>query len=214
MVHLFIHLLIHANYEDKEWNGIILKRGQFATGLNALNRDTGISIQSTRTLLKKLEFTKEIIVNSTNKYSIITICKYNDYQIESSGTNKQLTNNQQTTNKQLTTTKEYKEYKEDNKEISSWRKDFSIYQKECADEFTRLAKDQSFLKKLKLYNANVDIMKSLQKLFDDYWNTEEGWINKKKSKVSKINWATTISNTIKFHKVYYTKQEIAEMEQR
>jgi len=105
MVHLFIHLLIHANYEDKEWNGIILKRGQFATGLNALNRDTGISIQSTRTLLKKLELTKEIVVNSTNKYSVITICKYNDYQIESNGTNKQLTIYPQTNNKQLTTFK-------------------------------------------------------------------------------------------------------------
>lgn len=104
------------------------------------------------------------------------------------------------------------EIKEDN--IYAWRNDFSVYQRECAEEFTRLSKDEIFLEKLKMYNSGVDIMKSLQKLYDDYWNTEEGWINKKKSKVNKINWATTISNTIKFHKVYYTKQELAEMERR
>lgn len=113
MVHLFIHLLINANFEDKGWNGIVIKRGQFVTGLLSIHNATGISIQSTRTLLKKLEKTKEIIVKSTNKYSIITICKYDDYQFENDDTNKQLTNNQQTTNKQLTTTKEIEEIKKE-----------------------------------------------------------------------------------------------------
>lgn len=102
--------------------------------------------------------------------------------------------------------KERKEKKIIN-DIPIWKKDFSAYQKECSEEFTRLSTDKIFLEKLKTYNPDVNILKSLQKLYDDYWNTEEGWINKKKSKVNKINWATTISNTIKFHKVYLTKQE-------
>ena len=102
MVHLFIYLLINANHQDGEWQGVKLKRGQILTGLNSLNHATKISIQTLRTCLKRLEKTKEINIQSTNKYSIITICKYDDYQQDqqttNKQTNKQLTSNQQTTN--------------------------------------------------------------------------------------------------------------------
>jgi hypothetical protein len=113
MVHLFIYLLINANNKDGEWRGISIKRGQILTGLNSLNKNTKISIQTLRTCLKRLENTKEINIKSTNKYSIITICKYDDYQIDQQAdntqTNKQLTINQQTTNNK----QEYKEGKEE-----------------------------------------------------------------------------------------------------
>jgi hypothetical protein len=65
-----------------------------------------------RTALKKLENTNEIIIKSTNKFTLITICKYCDYQSTENDVqqtnNKQITNKQQTNNKQITTTKEYK----------------------------------------------------------------------------------------------------------
>jgi len=112
MVHLFIHCLIKANHESKMWQGENIEIGSFVTSLQKLSIDTGISIQTIRTCLKKLEKTNEIIIKSTNKLTKISVCKYESYQLESETTNKQLTNNQQTTNKQLTTTKEYKEYKE------------------------------------------------------------------------------------------------------
>lgn len=67
---------------------------------------TGISEQSIRTALTKLKSTSEITIQPTNKFSIITICKYEDYQRRESSTgqhinqqtNQQLTNNQPTTN--------------------------------------------------------------------------------------------------------------------
>ena len=71
-----------------------------------------MSLQVVRTLLKKFELTNEIIVKSTNKFTMLTICKYECYQDESNTTNKQLTNKQQTTNKQLTTNKNEKNNKE------------------------------------------------------------------------------------------------------
>ena len=116
MVHLFIYLLINANHQDGEWRGIIVKRGQILTGLNSLNESTKISVQTLRTCLKRLEKTKEINIQSTNKYSIITICKYDDYQSEQQTTNKQtnkrLTNKQQTTNNKQECKEEQEEKEE------------------------------------------------------------------------------------------------------
>ena len=80
MVHLFIYLLINANHEDGNWRGISIKRGQIITGRNSLSENTGISSQTIRTCLSRLKSTNEITIKSTNKYSIITITKYDDYQ--------------------------------------------------------------------------------------------------------------------------------------
>ena len=112
MVHLFIYLLINANHQDGEWRGVMIKRGQILTGLNSLNQSTKISIQTLRTCLKRLEKTREINIQVTNKYSIITICKYDDYQMDQQATNKQ-PNKQLTFNQQATNNKqEEKEEKE------------------------------------------------------------------------------------------------------
>ena len=107
MVHLFIHLLLSANHEKGEWQGYILERGQLITGRLSLSENTGISQQTVRTCLTRLKSTNEITIKSTNKFSIITIVNYNQYQDKKEkSTNKstsKLTNNQPTTNQQLTT---------------------------------------------------------------------------------------------------------------
>lgn len=102
-VHLFMFMLLKANHKDGKWQGIEVKRGQFISSLGNISSATGISNQTIRTILKKLEKTNEIELKSTNKFTVITICKYDCYQDENDETNKPLTNNQQTTNKQLTT---------------------------------------------------------------------------------------------------------------
>lgn len=76
---LFLHLLLMSNYKDKNWKGITIKRGEFITSLESLTK-SGLSISQIRTSLKKLEKTKEINVITTNKNSIISVIKYNDYQ--------------------------------------------------------------------------------------------------------------------------------------
>ncbi len=117
MVSLFIHLLLLANYEDKEWHGVTIKRGQLVTGRVALAKIVGISEQQVRTCLARLQDTGEISLKSTNKFTIITICKFDSYQqnekAEQPTNNQQITNNQPTNNQQITTPKESKEIKKE-----------------------------------------------------------------------------------------------------
>ena len=107
-VHLFMYMLLKANHKDGKWQGIEVKRGQFISSLSNISNATGISIQTIRTIFKKLEKTNEIEVKSTSQFTIVTILKYDCYQDENDNTNKPLTNNQQATNKQLTTNKNEK----------------------------------------------------------------------------------------------------------
>lgn len=121
---IFIHCLLRANHTDTNWRGIELKRGQFVTSLKHLAEENGISVQTLRTHLKRLKSTRELTIKSTNKNSIITVCKYESYQSEKSEANtqtntqanKQLTSNQQATNIQLTTDKNDKNNKNVNNE--------------------------------------------------------------------------------------------------
>lgn len=113
MVHLFMHLILSANNSDGSWQGREVKRGQLITGLHSLNKATGISIQTLRTCLKRLQNSHEINIQSTKLNSLITICKYDDYNDKYQQANKQSTNDQQTSNKRSTTNKNDKEYKED-----------------------------------------------------------------------------------------------------
>jgi hypothetical protein len=101
---LFIHCLLKANWEDKNWRGIDVKRGSFVTSYDSLSKETKLTIQQIRTSIFKLTKTQEINIQTTNKFTLLTIVKYEDYQsLETKPTHKQQTNNKQT-NKQITTT--------------------------------------------------------------------------------------------------------------
>ena len=118
MVALFIHLLLSANFEDNKWHGITIKRGQFVTSLNKLSEESGISVRSIRTCLARLKETQEITEQVTNKYRIITICKWYIYQGNNLSDDKQATSKRQTTDNQTTTNKEYKNIEEYNSSSS------------------------------------------------------------------------------------------------
>jgi DNA-binding transcriptional MerR regulator len=137
-VHLFLYLVLKANHKDSFWQGHEVKRGQFITSFGKISTDTNISLQTIRTLLKKFENTNEINIQTTNKFTTITICKYDSYQTENEETNTQLTNKQQTTNNQLTTNKNDK----NNKELlftDFWKVyDKSVDRKKCLEKFIKL----------------------------------------------------------------------------
>jgi len=80
MVQVFLYLVLAANHEDGRWQGVEVKRGQLITGRKTLSEKTGISEKAIRTCLNKLELTGEITKKTASKFSIITICKYNEYQ--------------------------------------------------------------------------------------------------------------------------------------
>tara|TARA_R110001592_G_scaffold357067_1_gene659748 strand:- start:2251 stop:3432 length:1182 start_codon:yes stop_codon:yes gene_type:complete len=109
---IFYHFLLKANFQEKNWNGKLIKRGQFVTSNNTLGMELGWSIQTVRTYVSKLEKYKEITKLSTTNYTLITVCNYEHYAScnnkTKASTNIMLTEHQQSTNKQVTTTKERK----------------------------------------------------------------------------------------------------------
>lgn len=109
-VALWVDLLLNANWEEKQWHDITVHRGELITSYANLAKNTGLSVQNVRTIIGNL-LAQELTCKSTNKYTLINIIKWEEYQCEEEKPTSTLTNNQQTTNKQLTTTKEYKEYK-------------------------------------------------------------------------------------------------------
>src|SRR5690606_24237449 len=78
---LFIYLLCAANHEEKDWKGKVnVDKGQLVTSIDGLAKETGLSPQQIRRSLGKLTATGEITKKSTNYFSVITICKYKEYQ--------------------------------------------------------------------------------------------------------------------------------------
>ena len=124
MVAIWIHLLLKANWCDKKWRGITIKRGQLITSRTRLADEVGTSEQQTRTCLERLQSSCEITCEATNRYTIITICNYESYQnvkdmeqpaeqpAKTPTSNQQATNKQPTRNQQATTPIEYIEGEE------------------------------------------------------------------------------------------------------
>lgn len=89
MSHLWQHLIREAAFQDKTWRGISIKRGQYFTTLPDLSNETGISVQSLRTCLKRLKSTGELTAELTGNKQLLTICNYESYQGEDPEANRQ-----------------------------------------------------------------------------------------------------------------------------
>jgi len=111
--------MLNANYKNTRFMGHEITRGQIVCGRKQLCSDTGISEQSIRSCLERLKSTSEITSKSTNKFTIITLCNYENYQSDileiNQQNHQQLTSDQPATNQQLTTSKEGKKEKKEKK---------------------------------------------------------------------------------------------------
>ncbi len=120
-VHLAIYLLLQCNHEPNKFifdgKEETIDRGQLLTGLIKLKESTGISIQSLRTALRTLEIVGFLTSKVTNRFRVISICKYGEYQDKPTS---KLTIHQQSTNNPLTTNNNDKNVKnEKNTTISA-----------------------------------------------------------------------------------------------
>lgn len=77
---VFIHLLLTANFADKKWRNIIIKRGQKVISYRKLAKSLNLSIQQIRTAISHLKSTHEITQLSTHQYTIIQVQNYDKYQ--------------------------------------------------------------------------------------------------------------------------------------
>lgn len=98
---VFIHLLLIANFTDKEWHGITISRGSVATSIRNLATDLKLSEQKIRTALEHLKSTGEITSKGYSKFTIISIKNYDLYQTPNEQNSDQITNNQRPTNEQM-----------------------------------------------------------------------------------------------------------------
>ena len=106
---VFLHLLLTASYKETEWMGRTIAKGQVIVGTQKMAEELGFTRQQIRTAINKLKSTNEITTETTNKYTIVTVVNWEEYQVcyetstnetTNTPTNEQPTSNQQITNKQ------------------------------------------------------------------------------------------------------------------
>ena len=77
---LWLHILLRANYKESQFMGSEIPRGAFVTSLQGIADESGLTLKQVRTALGKLKKTGEITVESNRHYTIITVCRYDEYQ--------------------------------------------------------------------------------------------------------------------------------------
>lgn len=182
---LFLHLLLTANYQVQRWQGVIIQPGQTLTGRSKLATELKLSVQQIRTSLNRLKSTNEITIEPTNKYSIITICKwgyYQDYFMTDQPAKQPST--QPTNNQQSTTIKEGKKIKEDKKStLPQFEQFWSTYGKDtgrvkCLEKWMKLSETeiQKILIHVPRYVANTPDVRyrkdPLNYLNNSCWNDQ------------------------------------------
>lgn len=174
---LFIYLLLRANKEDKKWRGILIKRGQLVTSAATISEETKLSTQQVRTSLNRLKSTNEITSKTTNRFTLVTVCKYESYQLydETEQQTKQQalqqTNNKQITNKQ--------QQLKNNKNIRNNKKESILTNVRIDEKATdapvvaTTTTDDMELRKEKFYQSLVPYVakygKDMVRAFYDYW---------------------------------------------
>ena len=107
---VFLHLLLTANYKETPWMGRVIEPGQVIVGMQKMADELGFTRQQVRRAITKLKSTNEITTETTNKFTIVTIVNWGDYQsneeIATNKTTSNSTNEEPTKNQQRTTTKE------------------------------------------------------------------------------------------------------------
>ncbi len=174
---LFIYLLLRANKEDKKWRGILIKRGQLVTSAATISEETKLSTQQVRTSLNRLKSTNEITSKTTNRFTLITVCKYESYQLYEEAEQQtkqqalQQTNNKQITNKQ--------QQLKNNKNIRNNKKESILTNVRIDEKATdapvvaTTTTDDMELRKEKFYQSLVPYVakygKDMVRAFYDYW---------------------------------------------
>ncbi len=198
---IWIWMLVKANYKQKYVSvntgrgetSVLVKRGQFIFGRFKAEQELDFDGSLIYRTVKRFEEMGMIDIVSNSHYSLVSICKYDEYQTEKDN-DEQAMNKQRTSNEQaMNTTK--KDKKEE--EIPLWKTDFEIYKEECKQAFKLLAADTDLIQKLQLIYTGYNIQKSIYNCYASYWSTKDGWMNKKGKKSKAIDWKATVMKTVK-----------------
>ena len=160
---LFIHLLLKVNYENKKWQGVDIARGSYITSISILADELALTPRKIRTAIKNLKSTHDIEVETTNKYSRITIVNYDKYQGYMEENDKQCEQqvDTQVTSKRQQLKKEIN--KEDNIYLFNNNTDFDIYDSDSS--FQEYLKTKGIYSKQAFYNLSNSEQEKLSEKF-------------------------------------------------
>ena len=180
---VFEYFLYKANYEDKIWRGIEVKRGQLVTSLQKISEENGITVRQARTALNDLQTTNNIAIKTTNKYTLITIINYDNYQTNEEKTTNKMTSNlyekRQANDTQNDNNIRIKEYKNKRSERESIEREFS---------------SSPTLTDIISYGTSLGASSEYCERFYNHYEST-GWINANGIKIK--NWKLTFSNWYK-----------------
>lgn len=183
VVAMFVHLVLDANHEDKQWHGVNVARGSLATSVAKLSLKTGLSNQQTRTVLSKLKSTNDITIVSNKQFTLITVNNYSKYQ----GSTNDATQSQQSINKQpntkITTTKEIKKKeieKINKKEISTPASKYPTPDHITRDDLIAIARQ---------HDVSLEVVSNnLQKIRVKLQQGDKKVVNLKNFYLALVNW--------------------------
>lgn len=176
-VHLWIHLLMKANHQEREFwfNGktIKVKRGQFVTGRKVLSMETGISESKIERILKCFEIEQQIEQQTNNRNRLISISYFDKYQTGEQQIEQQMDNKRTTSEQQVDTNKNEKNYKNENKYFESDSLndafvDFKKHRKQLKKPMTERAIELA-VKKLKKETEQTAI-KMIENSIENGWS--------------------------------------------
>lgn len=196
---LFITLLTHANYKDKKWRNVLVKRGEFLTSLERLQSITGLTNGKIRVALRDMQASGEITIKTTNKYSIISITNWDKYQNDEIC---EQTNDKQT-DKQMTTTKNIRNKEIKNKHMYDYEALYKLYPKKigkkkglqsCASQIKTQEKYEALKKAILNYAKHTqDRENRYKKDFSTFMNCWEDFVEVESVQASKPNKKLIIS---------------------
>lgn len=174
---LFMHLLLRANYEDKPWQGQIIKKWSLVTSRSKLSQETGLSEQKIRNQLNNLQTTNEITIKTTKHYTIIELVKWEEYNQQNNQRTSRKTTNKTTTTKEIDTEEDKNiqtsnienEYIENSE--SSEKREVVIDQNKIQADFLWVLRKSVGVDKFKDYKEWTEAWLAL-KLYEKLWEEE------------------------------------------
>lgn len=148
--------MLKATYKEREQlvgqQLVHLKAGQFITGRKKASKELKINDRTVYDYLKLLEKLQMIRINSNNKFSVVSIEKWEEYQVEELKINNNSTTSQQQTNTNKNDKNIYlyliNKYKEQIREVNFYKKIKIIREIKKTEDYQMLSvKEQDNLTK-------------------------------------------------------------------
>lgn len=80
-LHVFIYLLLKANIKEVKYKGFMVPVGSLIVSVREVGEVLGLSYKVVRTAFERLTKGEQISTQATNKFTIVTICNYENYQL-------------------------------------------------------------------------------------------------------------------------------------